>query len=188
MGDPERLDLDHGLPDDLRDAMRDDTQTVGTIYNDLQDTAEATFADRFGDSLATLQDVARGEEGFVVAVLGLAVAEEHALAEGDLVAGAELVSVHRPNDDGSVSELLYVADGADALDYFVLLPLRLDDCPPGSGNHVTDLGVGGFREVVAAMVYKRFDLLQNDVDSYASAYLRPLVRGLEAYAAENDLG
>jgi hypothetical protein len=35
------------------------------------------------------------------------------------------------------------------------------------------------------MVYKAFDLVQNDLDSYTAAYLRPLVRGLEAYADAN---
>lgn len=187
MGDSERIDLDHGLPEELREAMRDDTATVGTLYNDLQDTDEETFADRFGGSLRTLRDVGEGTEGFVIAILGLAIAEAEALAEGDLVAGAEVVSVHRPNDDGSVADLLYVGEDVATVDYFVLLPLRLDDCPPGSGNRVADLEVAAYREIVAAMVYKRFDLLQNDVESYTSAYLRPLVRGLEAYAAENDL-
>jgi hypothetical protein len=31
------------------------------------------------------------------------------------------------------------------------------------------------------MAYKRFDLLENDLDGYRDSYLRPAVRGLEAY-------
>ncbi|MFC7176133.1 hypothetical protein [Halosegnis marinus] len=175
----ERLDLAHDLPDDLADALGDDLRTVGTLYNDMQDLSEAAFAERFAGAHGTVTDVLDTDAEFVVAVLGLAVDPD---PEGPLVAGADVVVVHEPNDDGSVRELLYTADADAATDTFVMLPLRPGDCPPGSGRSATELTLAEFREIVGAMTYKRFDLLQNDTDAYRDSYLRPAVRGLEAYA------
>ena len=103
-----------------------------------------------------------------------------------MIAGGDLLSVHEPNPDGSVDDLLFTGD-AGVPDTVVMLPVRPDDCPPGSGEAASDLSVEGFREILAAMLYKRFDLLQNDLDGYRDSYLRPTVRGLEAYAEAVDL-
>lgn len=183
MTDRERAPIEHDLPPDLRDALGADSRAVGGLYNDLQDLDDGTFADRFGGSLATLREALEGTaHEFVVCALGIDLEPD---AE-DPVAGAALASVHAPAEDGSVEDLLYVGWAAPT-DKFVVLPLRPHDCPPGSGQPGSDLSVGEYREVVSAMVYKEFDLLQNDLDSYTSAYLRPLVRGLESYADANDL-
>jgi hypothetical protein len=181
MTDRERVPIEHDLPPDLRDALGVSSQQVGGLYNDLQNLDDETFADRFAGSLATLRETLDGTgHEFVVCALGIGLEPD----PEDPVAGAALASVHAPADDGSVDDLLYVGEAVPT-DQFVALPLRPHDCPPGSGQPASDLSVGEYREVVSAMVYKGFDLMQNDLDSYTAAYLRPLVRGLEAYADAN---
>jgi len=176
----ERLDIAHDLPDDVADALGDDLRTVGTLYNDLQDLDDDAFETRFAGSFEALRTAVDTDAEFVIGVLGLAVDPEPA---GPLVAGASLLSVHEPHDDGSVDRLLYTGPADGAADTFVMLPLRPDDCPPGSDQRATELSLAEFREIVSAMTYQRFDLLQNDIDSYRDSYLRPTVRGLEAYVA-----
>lgn len=183
MTDPERVPIEHDLPADLREALGVNSQMVGGLYNDLQDLGDEAFADRFGASLATLRETLDGtDHEFVICTLGFDLVSD----PEDPVAGAALASVHVPAEDGSVDELLYVGEAVPT-GQFVVLPLRPHDCPPGSGQPASDLSVGEYHEVVSAMVYKGFDLVQNDLDSYTSAYLQPLVRGLEAYADANDL-
>lgn len=176
---PERLDIEHDLPDALREAVRDETRTVGTLYNAVQDLDDAAFAERFGPAHTAFCDaLADTDADFVICVVGIDVSEDPT----DMIAGGDLLSVHEPNDDGSVADLLFTGD-AGAPDTVVMLPVRPADCPPGSGEAAGDLSVDDFREVLSAMLYKRFDLLQNDLDGYRDSYLRPTVRGLEAYAA-----
>jgi hypothetical protein len=180
---PERLDLEHDLPESLREATRDETRTVGTLYNAVQDLDDATFADRFEPAYAAFREALSDVDvAFVVAVVGIEISEEPT----DMIAGGDLLSVHEPNPDGSVDDLLFTGD-AGVPDTVVMLPVRPDDCPPGSGEAASDLSVEGFREILSAMLYKRFDLLQNDLDGYRDSYLRPTVRGLEAYAEAVDL-
>ena len=176
----ERLALSHDLPEDIADALSDDLRTVGTLYNDIQDLSEEAFASRFGDALDTLRAV-DPDADFVIAVLGLGVD----VGEGPLVDEATLVSVHEPNDDGSVAHLCYTGDADAADDTFLMLPLRPGDCTPGTGGTLGGLSLAEFREIVSAMTFKRFDLLENDLDAYRDSYLRPTVRGLEAYAEED---
>lgn len=179
--DAERVPLAHDLPDDLRDALTDDSAALASLYNGLQRLDEEAFADRFGGALAGFRDALDGREGPHVCVLGLDVER----AGGDReVAGAAVASVHRPGADGDVTEAVYAGEAPE--DEFLLLPVHADDCPPGSGRAASDLDVDGFREIVAAMTYQRFDLLQNDLDTYRESYLRPLVRGVEVYAAARD--
>lgn len=180
---PERLDLEHDLPDALREAVRDETRSVGTLYNAVQDLDDATFAELFESAHASFIETLSGTDAdFVVAVVGIEVSEDPA----DMITGGNLLSVHEPNDDGSVKDLLFTGD-AGVPDTVVMLPIRPDDCPPESGERASDLSLSGFREVLAAMLYMRFNLLQNDLDSYRDSYLRPAVRGLEAYADANGL-
>lgn len=176
--DAERVDLHHKLPDDLRNALADETASLAALYNGLQDLDDGTFAERFAGALATFRDVLAGREGFVACVIGLEVREVGGERE---VLNAALVSAHVPNEDGGIADLLYVADDPPE-DEFLLLPVHADDCPPGTGSTASDVDTATFREVVSAMTYQRFDLLQNDIDTYRASYLRPLVRGLEAYA------
>lgn len=176
----ERLDIAHDLPDDIADALGDDLRTVGTLYNDLQDLDDEGFDERFAGALEALRAAVDTDADFVIAVLGLAVDSE---PPGPLVAGASLLSVHEPHDDGSVDRLLYTGPADGAADTFVMLPLRPDDCPPGTDQRAADLSTAQFREIVSAMTYQRFDFLENDLDSYRDSYLRPTVRGLEAYVA-----
>ena len=180
---PERLDLEHDLPDALREATRDETRTVGTLYNAVQDLDDEAFAEGFESAYAAFTGALEGVDAeFVVCVVGLSISED----PSELVVGGDLLSVHAPNPDGSVDELLFTGD-AGVPDTVVMLPVRPADCPPGSGAAASDLSLGGFREVLSAMLYKRFDLLQNDLDGYRDSYLRPTVRGLEAYAEATGL-
>lgn len=180
---PERLDLEHDLPESLREATRDETRTVGTLYNAIQDLDDEAFAERFDAAYTAFTEALAGADAeFVVCVVGIEVSEDPA----DMIAGGDLLSVHAPNPDGSVADLLFTGD-AGVPDTVVMLPVRPADCPPGSGEAASDLSVGGFREVLSAMLYKRFDLLQNDLEGYRDSYLRPAVRGLEAYAEATDL-
>lgn len=175
--DAETLPLEHDLPPDLRDALADETTRLAALYNGIQELPDESFAERFAGALATFRDVLGGREGFVACVLGLAVEE----SGGErVVTDAALASVHVPGDDGGVAELLYA--GEAPADEFLLLPVHADDCPPGSGRPASDVDVDGFREIVAAMTYQRFDLLQTDLGTYRESYLRPLVRGVELYA------
>ncbi|MFB6191742.1 MAG: hypothetical protein ABEI11_00290 [Haloarculaceae archaeon] len=177
---PRTLTIEHDLPGDLRDALADDTASLAGLYNDLQGLSEEAFADRFGRALSTLREVAAGRP--VICVVGFELA-----AGDDPVRGGEVVSIHAPDGGGGVGDAVYVADAAPT-DEFVMLPIRPDDCPPGSGEPVEALGVGAFREIVCAMTYKRFDLLQNDLATYRASYLRPLVAGLELYADRRASG
>jgi hypothetical protein len=173
---PERLDIAHDLPDDIAAALGDDLRTAGTLYNDLQDLDDAAFAARFADAHEQFRTALEVDADFVIAVLGLA------LSEGEpLVDGATLLSVHEPRSDGDVDTLHYTGPAAASIDTVLMLPVRPGDCPPGSNRLASDLPLAGFREVVSAMAYKRFDLLENDLDGYRDSYLRPAVRGLEAY-------
>jgi hypothetical protein len=81
----------------------------------------------------------------------------------------------------AVSTPSTTGSAAASIDTVLMLPVRPEDCPSGSNSAASDLSLAEFREVVSAMAYKRFDLLQNDLDSYRDSYLRPVVRGLEAY-------
>lgn len=173
MDDTERVPLEHDLPPDLRDAVADDTASLAALYNGLQDLDDTAFSERFGPALSTFREVLDGREGPVSCVLGLAVEETAGERE---VTDAALAVARVPDADAPV----YVGDGPE--EEFLLLPVRADDCPPGSGRPASEIDAPEFREVVSAMAYKRFDLLQNDLDAYREAYLRPLVRGLEAYA------
>lgn len=180
----DRLDVDHDLPDQLRDALRAESRAAGALYNALQDLDDAAFETRFGAAHDDFRGALDGTDAaFAIAVLGLAVSDD----PGDPVGDAALLSVHEPTGDGSVERLLFAGAADRTPDTVVALPVRPGDCPPGSGERASDLSLAGFREIVAAMAYKRFDLLQNDLDAYRDAYVRPTVRGLEAYARENDL-
>lgn len=173
-----RLDIEHDLPPDLADALGDDRRSVGTLYNELQDLSGEAFRDRFDDAFGRLTEAVPADAEFVVVVLGLEVDTE----TDPFVTDAGVVAVHEPNPDGSVGTLHFVADDAPT-DTFVMLPIRPADCPPGSGRSVSQLTAEEFRDIVSAMVYKRFDLLDSDIDAYRDSYLRPLVRGVEAYAS-----
>jgi hypothetical protein len=173
-----RLDIEHDLPADLADALGDDRRSVGTLYNELQDLTEAQFRDRFGDAFARFTEAVPADAEFVIVVLGVGVNTD----ADPFVTDAGVVAVHEPNPDGSVETLHFVAEAAPT-DTFVMLPIRPGDCPPGSGRPVSGLTDEEFREIVSAMVYKRFDLLDSDIDAYRDSYLRPLVRGVEAFAS-----
>jgi hypothetical protein len=176
---PRTLSIEHDLPSDLRDALADDTASLAGLYNDLQGLSGEAFADRFGRALATLRETAAGTEP-VICVVGVE------LATGDdPVRRGEVVSVHVPGPEGGVGEARYVAEAAPT-DEFVMLPIRPDDCPPGSGEPASELSVDAFQEIVSAMTYSRFDLLQNDLATYRRSYLRPLVTGVELYADRRD--
>ena len=175
----ERLDIEHDLPAPLADALGDDRRTVGTLYNELQDLSDEQFRDRFDSAFARLTDAVPTDAEFVIAVLGLGI-------DTDLdpfVTGSDVLTVHEPNPDGSVATLHFVADEGTT-ETFVMLPIRPHDCPPESGRPVAELSLGEFREIVSAMVFKRFDLLDSDLDAYRDSYLRPLVRGVECYASD----
>lgn len=179
----ERLDIEHDLPDALREATRDETRTVGTLYNAVQSLDDDAFADRFDPAYTAFTDALSGVDAeFVVCVVGVELSGD----PEDVIAGGALLSVHAPNPDGSVADLFFTGD-ASVPDTVVMLPVRPADCPPGSGEAASDLAVDGFHEVFSAMLYKRFDLLQNDLEGYRDSYLRPTVRGLEAYADANGL-
>jgi hypothetical protein len=175
---PERLDIAHDLPDDLAAAFGDDLQAAGTLYNDLQELSDEAFAARFGDAHEQFRAALDLDADFVTATLGLALSDGR-----PLVADATLLSVHEPRGDGGVETLHYTGPAGAGTDTVLMLPVRPGDCPPGSNRAASDLSLAGFREVVSAMAYKRFDLLENDLDGYRDSYLRPAVRGLEAYAA-----
>lgn len=180
----DRLDVSHDLPDQLRDALGAESRAAGALYNALQDLDGAAFESRFGSAHDDFRAALDGTDAtFAIAVLGLAVTEDPADPVGD----ATLLSVHEPTGDGGVERLLFVGPADRTPDTVVALPVRPGDCPPGSGEPASDLSLSGFREIVAAMAFKRFDLLQNDLDAYRDAYVRPTVRGLEAYAGEHDL-
>lgn len=180
------LALEHDLPDDLRDACSDDSRSVGALYNTLQSLSDEAFEDRFADSLDTLREVCTDapDVPLLAVVLGLTVADADAIGAGTLVGEAELVTAHVPGVDGGVADLRYCDPDATALDYFLFLPIRPDDCPPGSGTPASELTMTQYREIVSAMCYQRFHLLQNDVEAYTDNYMRPLVRGLEAFAEQ----
>jgi len=173
-----RLDIEHDLPPDLADALGDDRRSVGTLYNELQDLTAEAFRDRFGDVFTRLTEAVPADVEFVIVALGLGVDTD----ADPFVTDAGVVAVHEPKPGGSVETLHFVGDHAPT-DTFVMLPIRPGDCPPGSRRPISELTLEEFREVVSAMVYKRFDLLDSDVDAYRDSYLRPLVRGVEAYAS-----
>jgi hypothetical protein len=180
-GGSRTLAIEHDLPADLRNALADDTASLAGLYNDLQDLSAETFAERFAPALSTLRTAAAGSAP-VVCVVGVE------LAPGDdPVRRGEVVSVHVPGSEGGAGDARYVAAAAPT-DEFVMLPIRPDDCPPGSGGPASELSVEAFREIVSAMTYKRFELLQNDLGTYRESYLRPLVAGLELYADRRGSG
>ncbi|WP_435195927.1 hypothetical protein [Natronomonas sp. EA1] len=178
------LALEHDLPDDLRDACSDDSRSIGALYNTLQSLSDEQFAARFEDSLDTVREVCAEAPDIplLAVVLGLTVADAESIEDGPLVGDAAVITAHIPGVDGGVADLRYCDPDATALDYFLFLPLRPEDCPPGTGEPASDLSMEEYREIVSAMCYQRFNLLQNDVDAYTENYMRPLVRGLEAFA------
>lgn len=174
---PAQLDIAHDLPEDLAAALGDDLRTAGTVYNDLQELSAEEFAARFEDAHEQFRTALDIDAAFVTAVLGLALSGDQ-----PFVGGATLLSVHEPRGDGSVDVLHYTGPAEVPTDTVVMLPIRPGDCPPGSNQAAADLSLAEFREVVSAMAYKRFDLLENNLDAYRDSYLRPAVRGMEAYA------
>lgn len=181
MAEREEVPIEHDLPEDFRSAVAADTGALAAVYNDLQETPLAAFEATFADSLSALRTAVEGvEEPLVLFTLGLAL-EDDPTTE-DLVVGASLLTGHVPDGTGAVADLVHLAPSADVPDDVLLLPIRPADCPPDSGRAAADLDVETYHEVVAAMAHRRFDLLQTDLERYAGSYLRPLVRGLEAYA------
>ncbi len=181
MTEPDTVPVEHDLPADLQRAVAADTGALAAVYNDLQETPLDAFEATFGDSLGALTGAVAGVDAPLVAfVLGLDLEDDPTTR--DLVVGATLLAGHVPDRTGGVAELVYRADADHAPDDVLMLPVRPDDCPPDSGRPAADLDVETYYEVVASMAHRRFDLLQTDVEQYASSYVRPLVRGLEAYA------
>jgi len=178
--DPERVPIDHDLSPALREAVAADTGALAAVYNDIQETPQEAFDERFGASLSALREAVAGVDApLVVFVLGLTLDDDPTTRE--LVVGATLLTGHVPDAEGAVAELVYRDGDAPTPDDVLALPVRPEDCPPGSGRAAADLDAETYYEVVASMAYQRFDLFQNDLDRYASSYLRPLVRGLEAF-------
>lgn len=181
MADPERVPIEHDLPADLRAAVAADTGALAAVYNALQETPTGAFEATFGESLATLRGSVDGVDApLLVFTLGLDLEDDPTTQ--DLVVGATLLSGHVPDGTGAVAELVHLTGAEVVPDDVLMLPIRPDDCPPDTGQPAADLDADTYHEVVAAMAHRRFELHQNDLDSYASSYLRPLVRGLEAYA------
>lgn len=169
--DPPSFGVD--LPEDFRALLTTDAERVAALYNGFQGMDAAAFEGAFGESLARLRRVAAVDAPELAAVLGLAL-------DAGTVVDATLLSV-RARDDGRV---LHAADGTDAPDEVVYLPVRPDDFPPGSDEPVDDLALDDFREVVASMLYVRYQLCEDDPDRYDDLYRQPLARGLAAYAEE----
>ena len=115
------------------------------------------------------RDVVGPDDPELAAVLGLTL-------DGGIVSDARLLSV--TEDGGAVR---YAADGTAAPDLAVYLPVRADDFPPGSGAAFADIDMAGFREVVSAMIFLRYQLAEEDPEGLSTHHSEPLARGLLAY-------
>lgn len=182
--DPPSFGID--LPARFRRLLSADAERFAALYNALQGMDATEFEAVFGDSLAVLRRAADADAPELVAVLGLGL-------DGGTVVDASVLSVYS-RDDGRV---LYAAEtpdvpdtgdhtsdetaAIDAPDAAVYVPVRSDDFPPGSDESVADLDVESYREVVASMVYLRYQLSEGDADRYDDLYRRPLAKGLAAY-------
>jgi hypothetical protein len=157
------------VPEEFRSLLRTDSDRLVGLYNGMQGMDDDEFAAAFEGALETLRDVVGADDPELSAVLGLGL-------EGGLVGEARLLAVH----DGS--DRRYAAAGDWVPDVAVYLPVRADDFPPGSGAAFADITVEGFREVVSAMIYLRYQLAEEDPEALASHHREPLARGLRAYA------
>ncbi|MFC7228563.1 hypothetical protein N0B31_14210 [Salinirubellus salinus] len=157
-----------GLPPEFESLVRTDTDRLVGLYNGLQGLDDEAFAAAFAGALDTLREVVDPDGGEAAAVLGLTL-------DGGTVADARVLSV---TDEETVH---HAAPGTDAPDVAVYLPVRPDDFPPGSGEAFADIDLEGFREVVAAMIYLRYQLAEEDPEGLASHHGEPLARGLRAY-------
>ena len=168
-------DTGTGLPAGLQELLQADATATGALYNILQKMEMAAFEDAFADSLETLRsetDVAADE---LAAVVGLVTD-----ADGTTVTDARVLSVHSLGE----GEVYHTAEGTDTPDHLVYVPIRPEDCPPGTGGSVADLGIEEYREIVASMAFLRHQLLENEPDRYEAIYGERLARGLNAYAHE----
>ena len=161
------------VPEEFRAHVERPPRDVGRVYNDLGELGDAAFEAAVAGSLETLQEHTAGERGEFAAVLGLE------FDDGTL-ADATLLSVRELGGD----RVLHVDGGSAVPDAVVYLPVRPDDCPPGSGTAVEDLDLADYREMVASMVFLRYELMENASDRYDDLVGRPLARGLETYAGE----
>lgn len=155
------------LPDRFRSVLTADAERFAALYNGLQGMERTAFADAFGDSLETLRQVADVDAPELVVVLGLTV-------EAGTIVDASLLSVSS-RQDGSVLHATEITEPPDAAVY---LPVRAGDFPPGSGGSVGDVAIEEYREVVASMLYLRYELSEDDPDRYDDLYRRPLAQGL----------
>lgn len=160
------------LPDRFRELLSGDAERFAALYNGLQGMDSTTFEDVFGESLEDLRRVADVDATELVVVLGLTV-------DSGTVADAKLLSVSARHD----GRVVYAAAGAEKPDAAVYVPVRGEDFPPGSGGSVADVDVAEYREVVASMLYLRYELSEDDPDRYDELYRRPLARGLAAYVS-----
>jgi hypothetical protein len=158
-----------GLPDEFRSLLGTEPERLVGLYNGMQGMDNAAFAAAFEDALDRLRETVDPDDTETAAVLGLTL-------DGGVPSEARLLSV--VEDEG---EVRYVADGDAVPDMAVYLPVRPDDFPPGSGEPFADITVEGFREVVSAMVYLRYQLADEDPDGLATHHTAPLARGLRAY-------
>ena len=162
---------DDAFPDEFESLLGTDPERLVGLYNGMQGMDDDEFGAAFEEALDELRDVVDPEDSEAAAVLGLTL-------EGGTVADARLLSVH---EDGG--EVRYAAPGREVPDVAVYLPVRPDDFPPGSGEAFADIDVEGFREVVSAMLFLRYQLAENDPEALESHYRAPLERGLRAYVA-----
>lgn len=166
--DPPSFGVD--LPDRFRSLLSADSERFATLYNGLQGMDPTAFEAAFGESLGTLRREAAVDGPQLVGVLGLAI-------EDGVAVDATLLSIYA-RDDGRV---VHADDSSDVPDAAVYLPIRVEDFPPGSGESVAEVDLETYREVVASMLYLRYELCEDDEDRYDDLYRRPLARGLAAY-------
>lgn len=158
------------VPEEFRSLLRTDSDRLVGLYNGMQGMDDDAFAAAFERALETLRDVVGPDDPELSAVLGLGL-------DGGLVDEARLLAVH----DGETTR--HAAAGDWVPDVAVYLPVRADDFPPGSGESFADITVDGFREVVSAMIYLRYQLAEESPEALANHHREPLARGLRAYAA-----
>lgn len=174
-------DMKHSLPEPYRDKTTENTQILAELYNQLNQMSTPAFEKRFGDTLTDIHTYSEkhADADMLFFVLGAEIATEDTIDDGELIGHAETKFIFELGDDLFIDRYKYMANTIEDTDYFFLITIRPQDCPPGTGNNASSITLENYHDMLSAVTFRRFQLFQDNMQHYKKTILKPLVTALE---------
>lgn len=178
--------IKHSVPEEHRSKAEESTKILTALYNELNDMSIERFEKNFA---STLEDIHSYSDTYPDAnllffVLGATIAAEDDLEDGNLIGHTSTKFVFELGDEEFIDHYHHTPDTIDDTDYFFLVTIRPQDCPPGTGTPATDITLEEYHDIMATALYKRFELFQNDMERYKKICLQPILTPLEDYTTD----